>query len=37
MTDTSTQALQSVVTSVLEETVQDWDLEIEEASGPGPH
>ncbi|QFT64318.1 acyl carrier protein [Roseivivax sp. THAF30] len=35
MTDTSTQALQSVVTSVLEETVQDWDLEIEGGIGAG--
>ncbi|MEO1554822.1 MAG: acyl carrier protein [Pseudomonadota bacterium] len=30
MTDTSTSALQATIISVLEETIQDWDLEIED-------
>ncbi len=30
MTDTSAEALQTTVTSVLEETIQDWDLELED-------
>lgn len=34
MTDTSAAALQAAVISVLTETVQDWDLEIEGGIGP---
>jgi len=34
MTDTSREGLQATVISVLNDTVQDWDLELDEAIGP---
>lgn len=34
MTDTSHDALQAKVILVLNDTVQDWDLDLEEAIGP---
>ncbi|MHA6326667.1 acyl carrier protein [Roseivivax sp. CAU 1753] len=34
MKDDATEALQSAVITVLQETTQDWDLEIEEEIGP---
>ena len=34
MTDTSREALQGTVISVLDDTVKDWDLELETPIGP---
>lgn len=34
MTDTASAELQSTVVTVLKETIEDWDLEIEDEIGP---